>query len=282
MKILIAGAAGQLGSCLRISLQRHQLIPLNRNEFDITRLCQVQKVLTDERPDLVINAAAFNDVDSAESQIINAYAVNALGPRDLAAETAELGIPLLHVSTDYVFDGQTDRPYNENDPPNPLSVYGASKLAGEEVVRRLNPRHFIIRTAWLYWEGGKGFLLSMCSNAWRPELRVAKDQFGSPTYAPHLANAIARLIETDAFGTYHIAGSGGVSRWGFVSEAFRLLDYSTHLRPVSHREFKASARRPRNSVLTSVHDPRITLPPWQEGAAEFASRLVKQRDRAVS
>jgi dTDP-4-dehydrorhamnose reductase len=282
LKILIAGAAGQLGSCLRNSLQRHQVVPLNRSEFDITRLCQVQKVLANERPDLVINAAAFTDVDGAESQIINAYAVNALGPRDLAAETAELGIPLVHVSTDYVFDGLSNRPYHENDPTNPLSVYGASKLAGEEVIRRLNPRHYIIRTAWLYWECGQGFLLSMCSNAWRPELRVAKDQFGSPTYAPHLADAIARLIETESFGTYHLAGSGGVSRWGFVSEAFRLLDLSTPLRPVSHREFKTSARRPRNSVLTTIHEPRVILPRWQEGAAEFASRFAKQRDRAVS
>jgi len=235
-----------------------------------------------ERPDLVINAAAFNDVDGAESQVISAYAVNALGPQDLASETAALGIPLLHVSTDYVFDGLAKRPYHENDQPNPLSVYGASKLAGEIAVRAENPRHYIIRTAWLYWEGGRGFLPSMCSNASSSELRVAQDQIGSPTYAPHLADAIARLIETGAFGTYHLAGVGGVSRWKLVSEAFRLLDISTPVRPVSHRVFRSRARRPLHSALTTVQEPRITLPPWQEGVAEFASRFLKRRDESAS
>lgn len=282
MKILIAGASGQLGSCLRRSLNDHQVVPLERSEFDITRICQIQRVLARERPDLVINAAAFNDVDGAESQIVNAYAANALGARDLAAETADLGIPIVHVSTDYVFDGLTNRPYDENALPNPLSVYGASKLAGEIAVRALNPKHYIVRTAWLYWECGKGFLLSMCENASRPELRVAKDQVGSPTYVPHLADAIARLIETGAYGTYHLTGTGEASRWELVCELFRLLGIPTTVRPVSHREFRAHARRPSYSVLTSIREPRITLPPWQEGLAEFASRFADQRHRDAS
>ena len=282
MKILIAGASGQLGTCLRSSLRGHQVVPLGRSELDITRLCQIHRVLKREQPDLVINAAAFNDVDGAESQITSAYAGNALGPQDLAAETADLGIPLVHVSTDYVFDGSANRPYDEHDLPNPLSVYGASKLAGEIAVRELNPRHYIVRTAWLYWESGKGFVLSMCPNASRPELRVANDQIGSPTYVPHLADAIARLIETGAYGTYHLAGAGGVSRWKLVSEVFSLLNISTPLRPVSYRVFPARARRPLYSVLTSVQEPRITLPPWQEGIAEFASRFAYQRARAAS
>lgn len=282
MKILIAGASGQLGCCLRDSLGDHLLVPLNRNEFDITRLCQIQRVLARERPDLVINAAAFNDVDGAESRIVDAYAANAIGPQNLAAETADLGIPLVHVSTDYVFDGASSRPYHEDDKTNPLSVYGASKLAGEDAVRALNPRHYIIRTAWLYWENGKGFLVSMCSNASRLDLRVANDQIGSPTYVPHLANAIAHLIGSSAFGTHHLAGQGSASRWQFVSEAFRLLGIPTPVRPVSHRVFRVRARRPRNSVLTSIQDPRIALPPWQEGVAEFASRFSVERQRAVS
>lgn len=282
MKILIAGAAGQLGSCLKNSLHDHELVALNRNDLDITRLCQIHNVLRREQPDIVINAAAFNDVDGAESQILNAYAVNAMGPGDLASETAELEIPLVHVSTDYVFDGLSDRPYHEDDEPNPVSVYGASKLAGEVAVRSRNPRHYIVRTAWLYWESGKGFLVSMCAHAARTPLRVANDQVGSPTYVPHLATAIARLIETGAFGTYHMAGSGGASRWELVSEALRQLGMSTPVRPASHREFPARARRPAYSVLTSVREPRITLPPWREGVAEFASRFANKRDRVAS
>jgi dTDP-4-dehydrorhamnose reductase len=282
VKILITGASGQLGTCLESSLRGHQIVPFGRNDLDITRLSQIHKVLTRERPDIVINAAAFNDVDGAESQIVDAYAANAVGPSDLASETADLEIPLVHVSSDYVFDGLATRPYHEDDEPNPISVYGASKLAGEAVVRGLNPRHYIVRTAWLYWESGKGFLLSMCSNDSRSEMRVAEDQIGSPTYVPHLADAIARLIGTGAFGTYHLAGSGGVSRWGLVSELFRRLNIHTPVRPVSYRAFQTKARRPPYSVLTTIREPRIELPPWQEGIAEFASRLTVLRRRVAS
>ena len=279
MKILIAGASGQLGICLRNALRAHDLIPLNHDELDITGLSQVHDVLARERPDLLINAAAFTDVDGAELLSRSAaYEVNAGGPRNLAFETAELGIPIVHVSTDYVFDGKLRRPYDEDDDTNPLSIYGASKLAGEKSVTRLNPKHYIVRTAWLYWESGKGFLPSMCLNATKPELRVADDQFGSPTYAPHLAGAIARLIETDSFGTYHLAGSGGASRWQFVTEAFRLLGFSTKVTPVSHHEFPAPAVRPAYSVLTTVQEPRIALPRWQEGVAEFVRRFASHRD----
>ena len=237
-------------------------------------------------PDLVINAAAFNDVDGAESRRNEAYAVNACGPRNLAFETAELGIPIVHVSTDYVFDGRLKRPYHEQDETNPLSLYAASKLAGERAVRLLNPRHYVVRTAWLFWESGKGFLTSMCSNASRPELRVADDQIGSPTYVPHLADAIARLIETGAFGTYHMAGSGGASRWQLVTEAFRLLGISTPVRPVSHTEFPAAANRPTYSVLTTVQRTeyhassmagrrsRVCAPLCQESPRSESPRLM--------
>jgi dTDP-4-dehydrorhamnose reductase len=273
LKILIAGTSGQLGSCLRNSLRIHDLVPLNHSDLDITLPDQIRQVFARVSPDMVINAAAFNDVDGAESRRNEAYAVNACGPRNLAFAAAELGIPIVHVSTDFVFDGALKRPYHENDRTNPLSLYGASKLAGERAVQTYNPRHYVVRTAWLYWESGKGFLTSMCANASRPELRVADDQIGSPTYVPHLADAIARLIETNAFGTYHVAGSGGASRWQLVTETFRQLGIATPVRPVSHREFPSAANRPTYSVLTSIQTPRITLPPWQEGVAEFVSRL---------
>jgi dTDP-4-dehydrorhamnose reductase len=282
LKILIAGASGQLGTCLGDSLRSHELVSLGHRGFDITQLSQMLDVLSREKPDLVINAAAFNDVDGAESRRYEAYAANACGPRNLAFATADLGIPLVHVSSDYVFDGRLKRPYHEHDDTNPLSIYGASKLAGERAVERLNPRHYIVRTAWLYWECGKGFLNSMCANATRPELRVAEDHFGSPTYVPHLAVAIAQLIETEAFGTYHVAGNGGASRWEFVTETFRCLGIATPVKPVSHREFPMPANRPTYSVLTTVQEPRITLPPWQHGVAEFADRLAKPLGEAAA
>jgi dTDP-4-dehydrorhamnose reductase len=279
LKILLAGAGGQLGQCLLVACGQHELIALDRRALDITELDKVREAIGGHRPDLVVNASAFNEVDGAESRTAEAYAINALGPRNLALGTAAIGIPLVHVSTDYVFDGAIRRPYHEFDAPNPLSAYGASKLAGEDAVRSLNSKHYIVRTAWLYWENGKNFLMSMYKMADRPVLKVASDQFGSPTYVPHLAGSIGRLIETEAYGTYHFAGRGGASRWELVHELFTRLGISTPVIPVSHREFPGAARRPTYSVLTSIQNPRIELPPWQSGLLEFTCAL-KHRDIA--
>jgi dTDP-4-dehydrorhamnose reductase len=273
LKILITGAGGQLGRCLVMSCWRHEVLPLSHHALDITQLDRVRDAIGAHRPSLVINAAAFNDVDGAESRSAEAYAVNALGPRNLAVATAAREIPLLHVSTDYVFSGNGRRPYHEFDQTNPRSVYAASKLAGEDAVRSLNRRHYVVRTAWLFWEDGKSFLLSMYRLASRNQLKVASDQYGSPTYVPHLADGITKLAETDAYGTYHLAGRGGASRWELVSYLFRRLSIATPILPVSSREFPAPAARPSYSVLSTIQDPRIELPDWEEGVNEFARRL---------
>jgi dTDP-4-dehydrorhamnose reductase len=272
MKIMIAGASGQLGQCLLRSLASHELIALDHAALDVTKIEQVGAVLDFHRPQLIINASAFNDVDGAESRADEAYAVNALGPRNLAVATAARGLALLHVSTDYVFDGVTDRPYHEFDRTNPLSVYGASKLAGEDAVRALNRRHYIVRTAWLFWENGKGFLLSMYRNLGRSEHRVVCDQYGSPTYVPHLAQAFAELITSEAFGTFHLAGGGAATRWDLVNELSRVAQINATVRPVSSRLFPAAAKRPAYSVLATVQSPKIELPSWQEGVREFVLR----------
>lgn len=275
MRILIAGAAGQLGRCLAEALATHELASLDHRALDVARLEDVRAAVTQHRPALVVNASAFNDVDGAESRIAEAYAVNALGPRNLALVTAERTIPIVHVSTDYVFDGATKRPYHEFDRTNPLSVYAASKLAGEEAIRAMNHRHYIVRTAWLFWEHGNNFLRSMHALASRAELSVVNDQYGSPTYVPHLAEGIARLISTGAFGTYHLAGRGGTTRWEMVCELFRTLGIGTTVRPVSRLAFPAAAERPAYSVLTTIQDPHLELPPWQEGLERFARRLAE-------
>jgi len=274
VKILITGAAGQLGRCLARALAAHELVALGHAALDITRFDAVRDAVALHHPALVINASALNDVDGAESRGAEAYAVNALGPRNLAVASAASGIPLVHVSTDYVFDGATERPYHEFDRPNPLSVYGASKLAGEDAVRALNRRHYVVRTAWLFWEGGKSFLLSMYARAASPGLRVANDQYGSPTYAPHLAEGIARLIATGAFGTYHMSGAGGTSRYDLTCELFRLLRLSPMPQAASRFDFPAAAARPRYSVLTTIQNPRIELPGWQDGVAQCARAIA--------
>ena len=271
----MAGAGGQLGRCLPAACRRHEIIPLTHTELDITDPKMVAAAIGAHRPGLLINAAAFNDVDGAEAREAEARAINALGPGILAAAAAAREIPLLQVSTDYVFDGALRRPYHEYDRPHPLSAYGAGKLAGEAAVRAANPRHYIVRTAWLFWEEGKNFLLSMYRLAARPRLKVVSDQASSPTYVPHLARAIAQLIETEAYGTYHCAGGGGTSRWELVTELFQRMRIRTPILPVSHTEFPAAAHRPAYSVLTTIQRPLIELPPWQAGVDEFSYHLKR-------
>jgi len=275
MRILLTGAGGQLGQALQAALTDHDLLALDRQRLDITQLEAVRAAVQTLRPDLVLSAAAFNHVDGAESDPDAAYRGNALGPRNLAVVTAAGRIPLLQVSTDYVFAGTSQRPYHEFDCPHPRSVYGASKLAGEEVVRALNPCHYVVRTAWLYHTTGRNFPQTMCSLATQPEVRVVSDQYGSPTYAPHLATAIARLIHTGAYGTYHFAGQGGTSWFELARRLYRLLGIQTPVRPVATAEFPRPAARPRYSVLTTLQDPQILLPLWEDGLAEFARILRK-------
>ncbi|MFN0107715.1 MAG: dTDP-4-dehydrorhamnose reductase, partial [Blastocatellia bacterium] len=211
MKILITGAGGQLGCALQTVLANREVIALTRAELDITNFDEVRSAVSANRPNLVINCAAYTAVDLAESDEAGAFKLNADGPRHLAEATAEHGIALVQVSTDYVFDGTGDSPYNEFDQTNPQSVYGRSKLAGEQAVASINPRHFIARTAWLYHHepaNAKNFPKTMLAQSHRESVKVVNDQYGSPTYAPHLAEAIARLIKTEAYGVYHLAGSG--------------------------------------------------------------------------
>lgn len=276
MRILITGANGQLGKALQIALTDHDLIALTRQQLDITQLQQVRDAVGSYRPTLVVNAAAYNKVDEAESAQADAYRGNALGPRNLAVATAERQTPLVHVSTDYVFDGSGNRPYHEYDRPNPQSVYGISKLAGEEAVRALNWRHYIVRTAWLYSADGRNFPNTMRTLAEaQPEVRVVNDQFGSPTYVPHLAQALAGLLESEAYGTYHCAGRGGTSWYDLTCALYQLLDIRTAVVPVSTAEFPRPARRPQYSVLTTIQDPQILLPPWEEGVAAFVQAVRK-------
>jgi dTDP-4-dehydrorhamnose reductase len=278
LKILITGSEGQLGRSLRLTLDKDELVGLAHNQLDVTDYNKVREAVSSHRPELIINASAFNDVDGAEARAEEAYAVNELGPRNLAIVSADRGIPLVHLSTDYVFDGASKRPYNEFDTPKPLSVYGASKLAGEKAVRSANPLHYIVRTAWLFSQYGKGFLLAMYGKASLPELSVENDRYGSPTYVPHLAEGIARLVKSENYGTYHIAGRGQASRWDLVVELFRLLGIQTSVFPVSHRTFHAVAARPAFSVLTSSHPSAIVLPRWEEGVAALARYLRSARN----
>ena len=258
---------------MRSTLSGHDVFPLTKEKLDIAVFEQVQKTVQELRPDCILNAAAYTNVDGAETNVHLAYAVNALGPRNLAVVAAAFDIPLMHVSTDYVFDGRSSAPYHEFDRPNPLSVYGASKLAGEEAIRSLHRRHFIARTAWLYHTVGRNFPKTITALASQPVVRVVNDQVGSPTYAPHLASALARLLDTRAYGTYHLAGQGQATWYELTCELYRQLGIATRVEPAKSSEFPRPAQRPRYAALTTVQSPCIHLPQWREGVAEYASHV---------
>jgi dTDP-4-dehydrorhamnose reductase len=280
MKILLTGANGQLGQALQKAFVQDELVALDHQQLDITQLDSVRRAVQAFCPDIIINTAAYNQVDGAESDPLAAYRGNALGPRNLAVATAAVGIPLLHVSTDYVFDGTSARPYHEFDCPHPLSVYGASKLAGEEAVRSLNSKHYLVRTAWLYSIVGRNFAKTICALAQQqPEVRVVNDQVGSPTYAPHLAAAIATLVRTAAYGTYHLANQGAASWYELTCTLYRELAIATPVRPISTPELPRPAQRPAYSVLATIQDPSILLPPWEEGVAVFAKAVREEKGR---
>ncbi len=272
-KLLITGAQGQLGLALQDEFVDHEVVAWGVADLDISQLESVRKALKDVRPDIVINAAAFTQVDQAETNKEAAYRGNALGPRNLALATRESDIPLVHFSTDYVFDGCQSSPYHEFDRTHPPSVYGQSKLAGEKEVQKNNPKNFIIRTAWLYHVVGKNFPHTMLRLATQGQVRVVNDQFGSPTFAPHLAKAVSRLLVTDAYGTFHLAGSGGTSWYDFTQALYQACDIQTSVFPIPSADYPLPAPRPAYSVLTSMQDPVISLPPWEEGVRDFAIQL---------
>jgi len=273
MRVLIVGAGGQLGRALQSGLSNHDVVALTHAQLDITRYDDVGEAVAAHRPGIVINAAAYNNVDGAEADYAGAYKLNSVAPRNLAVASYEYHIPLVHVSTDYVFDGLGARPYHEFDQTNPLSIYGKSKLAGEQAVVAHNPRHYIVRTSWLYHTEGENFPKAMLAQSTRDEVRVVSDQYGSPTYAPHLAAAIARLIETGAYGIYHLAGNGAASRFDMTRKLYQLFGIGTVAHPAATTEIPRPAPRPSYSVLTTVQEPEILLPSWEDGLTEFAEKM---------
>jgi len=278
MNVLVLGGNGQLGQALQRGLEEYQVVGLDLPEIDITDVDEVRHQLNVKKPACVINAAAYTDVEGAETQTELAYRVNALGAKNVALVTNELEIPVMYISTDYVFDGTQDEPYDESIVPNPLGVYAKSKLAGEEEVRQHNAKHFIVRTAWLFHSVGKNFLKTMCALSHRPEVRVVDDQFGSPTFAPHLVKGIAKLLKTKNYGMYHMAGSGKASWYQLTQVLYQYLGYSTKIIPIPGIEFPHVAPRPHSTVLTTLHGHDFLLPPWKEGVQDFAKEYERSPD----
>ncbi len=293
MRILVIGREGQLARSLAQAAGERSALSVvcaGHQQADLTQRASLQAALQRHAPDLVINAAAYTAVDNAEVETELAMAANALGPGHLAELCATSHVPLIHVSTDYVFDGTLDRPYREDDTPAPIGSYGASKLEGERKVAAALARHVILRTAWVHSPWGKNFVKTMLSlGATREEVSVVADQHGCPTYAPHLAQvcldiAVKVASEGDAsplWGTYHCAGSGETTWWGFAAEIFRLAEQRglrpVRVKPITTAEFPTRTRRPANSRLDCsklANNFGLRLPAWDVGAEACVEAIM--------
>ena len=256
VKVLVTGGRGQLAKCIKMASKRRADLNISFEDsslFDITNSSQMRVYLSKNKDfEFLINCAAYTNVDLAEKNKDKAYQVNSEGAEKLAKLCKEFNIKLVHISTDFVFDGSNTRPYKETDVPNPSSVYGASKLQGEKNIMERLSSYFIIRTSWLYSEFGSNFVKTILRLAdTQKEIKVVSDQIGSPTNAHDLADFLLEIISINStnYGTYHFSNTGETSWYGFAEEVFRICNVSADLRPISSSAYASLANRPKYSVL---------------------------------
>lgn len=278
MKVIITGAKGQLGLEIIKQLKQYEIysvIATDRDNLNILNYDDLEKMIINEKPDVVINCAAHTAVDLCETDVENAYKINALGPKNLAIACEKIGAKFVQVSTDYVFDGSGTRPYREDDTTCPNSIYGTSKLMGEEFTKQFCSKYFIVRTAWLYGEGNN-FVRTMIKLAeTNKELNVVNDQVGSPTSTVDLAKAIIDLIGTEYYGTYHGTCEGQCSWYDFAKKIFEIKNIDIKVNPVTSEEFKRPAPRPAYSVLDNFMLKLVNLNTfrnWEESLEEYLGK----------
>ncbi len=273
MRIVIAGCKGQLGTALQEVLKEDTVLGMDLPEYDITRRSSIEQVICDFRPEVVINAAAYTNVDGCERDPDLAYRVNALGAQNLALVCQRCGADLVHVSTNEVFDGTKTEPYLEFDPLHPINVYGRSKAAGERLVQMVWHRVYIVRTAWLYARGGKTFPYKIVTRARElGALRVVTDEISSPTYAPDLALAISQLIHSGQYGIYHFTNAGICSRYDFAVKILELAGLGhIPVEPITSDQYSRLSTPPLYSPLRNFCGAElgITLRPWEEALEDY-------------
>ena len=296
MRVLVTGAGGQVGGeVARILQGRVEVAAYERASLDLEKPDDIRWCVRDAKPDVIVNAGAYTAVDRAESDKQRAWAVNAVAPGILAEEAKRAGALLIHYSTDYVFDGELDRPYVETDRTHPLGVYGATKLEGEHAVSASGCRHVILRTSWVYGPRGRNFMLTMLRFASeRDTLRVVDDQRGAPTSSAQLARATAALLEAGAehSGVYHATASGETTWFGFAGAIFegRRHQLGDALRvpqlvPISSAEYPTPAKRPKNSVLSNAKLENVfgfRLGDWREGLEEALAGIPSSRPEGAA
>lgn len=296
-KILLTGVNGQVGHALKITLAEYELIALSREQLDLTKSDDIRRVVRDIKPSLIINPAAYTAVDKAESEPELAFAINATAAQILAEEAARLNAALIHFSTDYVYDGTKKTPYIENDEVNPVSIYGKSKLAGEDAIRAVGLPHLILRTSWVYGAYGKNFLKTILRlAAERDSLRIVGDQVGAPTSSKGIADAVAQLVsvwqttQENQSGIVHFTNTGETSWHGFsceiVNEYNALMTHKhwpvlkasvENIAAITTTDYPTPAARPANSRLNNAKLKQVfnvELPPWQQSLQQTMQALM--------
>jgi dTDP-4-dehydrorhamnose reductase len=296
MKILLTGINGQVGNALKDKFPAHELVAISRAQLDLNDVNAIRQVVRQVKPNVIINPAAYTAVDRAETESEVAFAINATAPQVLAEEAAKLGSGLIHFSTDYVYDGKKASPYVETDTVNPVSVYGKSKLAGEDAIRAVGLPYLILRTSWVYGAYGKNFLKTILRLATeREKLSIVGDQFGAPTSSESIANAVVSLIDlwqlqnTTQSGIYHFTSQGCTTWHGFATEILNeynalresrgwppLIAQVENVNSITTAEYPTPASRPANSKLDNAKLTNrfgLKLPDWQQGLLQVMRNL---------
>jgi dTDP-4-dehydrorhamnose reductase len=278
MRLLVLGSGGMLGRAVARDAARlgHNVVAVPHADLDVTDPDRVANAVAEIAPRAVVNCTGFTDVDGAESREQDAMRVNGDAPGHIARAAANAGARIVHVSTDYVFDGAKGEPWLESDPVAPLQSYGRTKLAGERAVAESGAEHAIVRTAWLFGAGGPNFVATMLRlGAERDEVSVVTDQRGGPTWTGHLAAALIEIAEREGdVGLFHASGSGSCSWYEFAVEIFDRARLRCRVVPTTSERFARPAQRPAYSVLGTEREPGIVLPPWQDGLAAYLAELA--------
>lgn len=278
-KVALIGTDGQLGSDIKRVIPAQELEPLTVRDIDITDFTSTRSLFEKIKPSAIVNTAAYHKVDVCEENETEAFKVNAFAVKNLALICRDLNIPLLHISTDYVFDGTKKTPYLEEDRPQPVNAYGLSKLAGEVFIQYIWHKHFVVRTSGLYGvagcmgKGGGNFVVNIINKAEKEKkLKIVDDEILTPTYTYELAKKIIELLKTEKYGLYHMTNQGGCSWWEFASKIFEYLGSDIEIEKISSENTKAKVKRPAYSVLENKHLKEIglkDLSPWQDALKAF-------------
>ena len=281
MKVFVTGVKGQLGFDVVEELKRRgmEAIGVDIDEMDITDAISVDKVITEANPDAVIHCAAYTAVDAAEENVELCRKVNADGPLNIAKTCKKLDIPMIQISTDYVFDGEGVRPWEPDDECSPLSVYGLTKYEGEQAVMNTLDKYFIVHIAWVFGINGKNFVKTMLNlGKTRDHLTVVNDQFGSPTYTYDLAKLLVDMVQTDKYGIYHATNEGICTWYEFACEIFRLAGMNVKVDPVTSDNYPTKAKRPSNSRMSKeklTENGFDRLPTWQSALERYIELLMQ-------